>query len=542
MIGLILCSAMLAPAAPVPAGPPVPPAPPGKLDQVQLNQFANFIENLAFHVKNNYVKPTITEKELLEGAIRGLYEEVGLPVPEKVKTAIQNTGSSMSRSELLKEVRVALGNHPRLAGSQSLFAAVNGFRHATDPLCGLASSRVNAYASIDQDFGIGIELEGVVGTRWAIYQVEYRIATGTITPAGYFGKPYKADAVPSPAVFPWRVKRVIPGSPAQKAGVKPDDIITHFNGTEITAENVDKLFAEFANPRASFDLQGQQVRPDRNLTFRRGEEKPFTATLKAGEFSPESAFGVWRTAEDRWDCLLDRKAKIGYIRLGAIETGLDRRVAEMVADLTKQGCRALILDLRWCPGGYVEPGTQIAGMFLPDGSVISKMVFANPASGRGGDILAPPGGGQYAKLPLVLLVGHETIGGGELIASALRDNNRCVVIGQRTMGRATILNSIEAGFAGLQYRITIGTSLRPNGKNRQRTAESQPTDDWGVRPDEGLEVPVTADKSADLRRQADLHGLRPAGSREALPFDDPAGDPHRLEALKYLRARLGAMN
>jgi carboxyl-terminal processing protease len=240
--------------------------------------------------------------------------------------------------------------------------------------------------------------------------------------------------------------------------------------------------------------------------------------------------------------MLDRQSKIGYIRLGAIETELETRVGEMMADLAKKGCRALILDLRWCPGGYVQPGTQIAGMFLPDGSVISKMAFANSASGRGGDLMAPPGGGQYAKLPLVLLVGNETTGGGELIASALRDNDRCVVIGQRTFGRATIQNVIDAGFAGLQYRITVGTSLRPNGKNRHRSAESQPTDDWGVRPDEGLEVPVTVDKSTELRRQAELHGLRPAGSREALPFDDHAGDPYRLEALKYLRAKLGAMN
>ena len=114
------------------------------------------------------------------------------------------------------------------------------------------------------------------------------------------------------------------------------------------------------------------------------------------------------------------------------------------------------------------------------------------------------------------------------------------MIGQSTFGRATIQNSLPVEFGNLQYRITVGTSLRPNGKNRQRTPDSQPTDDWGIRPDEGLEVPITADKSAELRRQADLHGLRPADSREALPFDDPAEDPFRLEALKYLRLKLGA--
>jgi carboxyl-terminal processing protease len=139
----------------------------------------------------------------------------------------------------------------------------------------------------------------------------------------------------------------------------------------------------------------------------------------------------------------------------------------------------------------------------------------------------------------VLLVGSETTGGGELIASALRDNDRCVVVGQRSVGRASVQNVRDAGFAGVQFRVTTGTSFRPNGKNRMRKPDSQPTDDWGIRPDEGLEVPVTADKSAELRRQADLHALRPADSRDALPFDDPAADPYRLTALVYLRKHLG---
>jgi C-terminal processing protease CtpA/Prc len=137
-------------------------------------------------------------------------------------------------------------------------------------------------------------------------------------------------------------------------------------------------------------------------------------------------------------------------------------------------------------------------------------------------------------------VGQETVGGGELIASALRDNDRCAVVGQRTVGRAAVQNTLDAGVGGqmVQFRVTTGTSLRPNGKNRQKKPDSGPLDDWGIRPDEGLEVPVTADKSAELRKQADLHSLRPADSREALPFDDPATDPYRLVALKYLRKKL----
>ena len=115
---------------------------------------------------------------------------------------------------------------------------------------------------------------------------------------------------------------MIPDSPAQKAGVRPDDVITHFNGTEITADNANKLFAQFAFPPQMFDPQtGLPMPPDRTLTFRRDGEKPFTVTIKGAAYTPASAFGVMRTAEDKWDCMLDRQYKIGYIRLGAIEIG-----------------------------------------------------------------------------------------------------------------------------------------------------------------------------------------------------------------------------
>jgi C-terminal processing protease CtpA/Prc len=539
---LVALTLLLAPAAPVPV-PPIGGTPAGGVNEHQAQQFATLVDALAQQVAAIYVRKlddTHPERVLLEAAIRGLYDEVGQAVPESVATEIRQVNHSLDRIQLLKKVRIQLGNHPKLAGSQSLFAAMNGFRHATDPICQLASPRVTTYASVDQDFGVGIELEGVTGLRWTQYSVEHGIATGRIGPVGYFGSVPKPEAVTCPAVFPWRVKRVVPGSPAQRAGVKPGDLITHFNGTEITAANMNRLFGEFANPQPVFDPQtGRPVGPTRTLTFQRVGEKTFSPTLTCGTYTPESAFGVIRTADDKWDCLLDRKEKIGYIRIGPIELGLEAKVEQMLADLMRQGCRALILDLRWCPGGYVDPGTQIAGLFLPDNTVIARMEYRNTArAGTSGEIRTPPGGGKYTQLPLVVLIGQETTGGGELIASALRDNDRCVCIGQRTVGRASIQSTLEAGFANLKFRVTTGTSLRPNGKPRQKLPTSQPTDDWGIRPDEGLEVPVTADKSAQLRQMAELHALRPADSTESLDFDDVTTDPYRLAALAYLRKKL----
>jgi C-terminal processing protease CtpA/Prc len=528
---------LLAPAAPVPAPPPVQ-AP--NADRFKAQEFARVVYQTAAGVQARYAKP-VEIKELIEAAVRGLYEECGLEVPERVEAAVKRASGATELVETLTDVRLLLANQPALNGPRALFAAINGFKHATEPVCQLVSPRANTFASIDMDFGIGLELEGVSGPKWIIYQVEYKTALGHYPPTGWLGPVPKPDAVAAPASIPWRVKRVIPESPAQKAGVKPGDVITHLNGTEVTAENVNKLFAQFAfPPQQAFDPRtGMPLPPDRTLTFKRGEGKPFSVPIKGTPYTPASAFGVMRTPEDKWDCMLDRQYKIGYIRVGAIEMGLDEKFGQMLADLEKKGCRGLILDLRWCPGGYVTPGERIAGQLLPPNAVIAHMKYRDPNSGRSGDVRNPFAGTRYTDVPLVVLVGQETTGGGELIASALRDNDRCVLLGQRTVGRASIQNIIDGGFGGLQFKVSVGESFRPNGKSRQRKPDSGPNDEWGLKPDEGLEVPVTKDKSAELRRWAELHSLRPADSNEALDFDDPLKDPYRLKALDYLRKKLG---
>lgn len=539
MNGIAFASVLIAAGSPIPVTPNDRPL--GIVDRNQAEIFARIVYLLSRKIKDQSVVEDASDKDLIAGAIQGLHDEVGIPVPEPVSRAIQSANSADSLVELLAITRINLGNHPKLAGSRSMFAAINGFKHAIDPLSMLLSPRMNSYASIDQDFGVGIELEGATGLAWSIYQVENAIATGVSPPIAYFGPVPKSDAIPSPAALPWRVKHVVPGSPAQKGGVKPGDRILRINGVEINAANANIAFRNFAVQRFAFDPQtGRAVDSDRIILFQRNDEKPFEVTLKYGLYNPEAAFGVLRLNETKWDCMLDREAKIGYLRIGAIEPSLDDKVADMMAGLAKEKCRGLILDLRWCPGGYVDPGTRIAGMFLVDGSVIAKMKYRRAEAGNSGDFMVPPGSEKYLEIPLVVLVGQETIGGGELIASALRDNNRCVVIGQRTAGRASIQNTVEAGYAGLQYKLTTGISFRPNGKNRQRKPNSQPTDDWGVRPDEGLEVPLTLDKSRELRLQAELHSLRPADNRLALAFDDPYKDPCRLAALVYLRKKLAA--
>lgn len=532
-VGLMLC----VPAAPVPAQPPVA-AP--KADRAKAQEFATLVYRTGENVAARFVTPA-EMRDLAGGAIRGLYEECNLAVPDRVSQALRGAATARDLADVLTDVRLLLADQPALRGPRALFAAINGFRHATDPSCVLTNPRTNSFASIDMDFGIGIELEGVTSQAWMLYQVEYKTARGQYPPTGWMeGRPRPED-VSVPVGVPWRIRRVVPDSPAQKAGLKPGDAITHFNGTAIAADTTAALFAQLAFPAQMFDPQTGLPKPvDRTLTLRRDGGKPFTVSVSSTPYTPTSAFGVIRTAEDKWDCMLDRTHKIGYIRLSTTEMGVDEKVAEMLAELDRRGCRGLILDLRWCGGGYIDPGLKVAGMLLPEGAVLAHMKYRNTPTAnndriRRNDFTDVPT--RYTRLPVAALIGPDG-SGGELMASALRDNDRCVLIGQRTPGRGAIQNRIENVFGGLSFRITVGESFRASGKPRQRKPDSGPLDDWGVKPDEGLEVPVTRDKLAELRKWADLHSLRPAGSNEALDFDDPNDDPHRLKALDYLRKKL----
>ncbi len=535
----IIGSILLAPAAPVPVPPPALVSP---ADRTQANQFGSMIFNTAQTVRGTYYLE-VGMKEMLAGAIRGLHDEAGLKIPEDVLQAIDRAGDNNEMLNLLIETRIRLGNLPALAGPRSLFAAVNGFKYATDPYCSLANQRINSIVSSDNDFYIGLELEGANGQRWSAYLMEFQIAAGALPATGTFGPLPKLDAVPSPAGFPWRVRRVIPGSPAQRAGVRPGDTLTHFNGEEITAANANRLFAKFAQTGTVFDPNtGQPLPLKRTLKFKRGNAPPFEAVLETQHYVPESIFGVMRKGEGKWDCLLDRDFKIGYVRVGPVEEKSDVKLAEMLDELIRQGCRGLILDLRWCPGGYVTPGTLIAGQFLKANDIVAQ-VKSKPIPGSAPlpEIMraTAPSAGKFSDVPILVLVGFETLGGGELIAAALQDNRRCEVMGQRTAGRAALQNTIEAGFGHLQYKVTTGATLRPTGKPRGKLPGSKPTDDWGIKPDPGLEVPITADLSAKLKRWAEEHALRPAESLESLEFDDPAKDPYRTAALAHLRKKLG---
>jgi carboxyl-terminal processing protease len=195
--------------------------------------------------------------------------------------------------------------------------------------------------------------------------------------------------------------------------------------------------------------------------------------------------------------------------------------------------RGIIFDLRWCPGGYLDPALNCARLFLGEATIATiKSRNAQP------DVKQSTGEGAFQGLPMVVLINEQTSGGAELIACALQDHKRALMVGERSRGKASVQSQIPSfefpdAPAGLNLKLTTGIFYRPSGKNLNRFKNSKPTDDWGVLPDQAF--PVSRAMSEQLKHWWELQALRPGPSAERLPLDNLDADPQLKAALSALR-------
>src|SRR5262249_25544570 len=127
---------------------------------------------------------------------------------------------------------------------------------------------------------------------------------------------------------------------------------------------------------------------------------------------------------------------------------------------------------------------------------------------------------RFTDFPMVVLVNRETTGGAELIAAVLQDNQRAVIAGQRTRGKASVqtvwrLTGVDRSLVltvpapELALKLTTGILIRPSRRNLNRFAESTPADVWGVYPDPGFESRVSPELSRQLAHWWQQQSLRP---------------------------------
>lgn len=520
MLPLFVLTGVLS-AAP-PGLEPVSPSQPADTQlQSAAREYAASLFNVIAHIEQQYIRPVSTA-DLVEAALAGLYEAARQPMPESLAAEIKRMGDS-ERMALIRRVREELGSHDALRGSRALVASLKSLPKALDPHSGLTGPK--EFQSLEDGVPqIGLEfplappapsLTNIVIDGPRLGQEAIRAQTDSL-PAG-----------------PVRVSAVQPGSPAQKAGIRPGDLVISVDGRSPEDPAFVVAFQRLLPIRGVFRPESiHRAGPIKLKLLRAGQNQPIDVSLTPTSFRTETIFGARRRADGTWDYLLDPVDRIGYIRIGHIQLTSHKDFAEALRSIRSPALNGLILDLRWCPGGYLGESSTIARLLLaPDQMPIARQ---RDRSGQVTPVEVEPIEIEATDFPVVVLVNNETSGGGELIAAVLQDYGRATIAGQKTVGKSSVQRSLDR--IGIPFKITTSVLIRPRNKNPQ--AAELPADEWPVRPDPGREIPATSELSRQLKTWYTLSALRPADSTEALPLDDPENDPQRQAAVQMLR-RMG---
>lgn len=508
-------------------------APPVSSDvRSQANAYANQMIATFQYIQNTYFRK-VSAAVLAEAAVTGLFEVAREPLPSGMKADLGRAETLDDVRPILVAARERLGDAEAVRGQAGVLVSIKALTRVLDPYTGIPNRNDSrrAFTSSPGMAGIGVELEGDVDAL-----VPQQIEMG-----GMNTRPPVRAAGPT---GPVRIAEVLPGGPAQLAGLRPGDVITHVDGRALDATTGAQAVARLSNPAA--DGGGGKVA----LTLRRaGRTELIHVDVIPTMFRPETVFGVRRRSDNSWDHWLDAKARIGYVRIGFIDSwtdpntgtataGTDAEAANALANLLSGGMRGLVLDLRGCPGGFIAPAVKLIGLFVKEGLVATVKSANRPDQPNTRYATSPLEEPLVRGIPIIVLINAETIGGGEMIAAALQDNKVAELAGQRTFGKGSVQQTNSLPNTNIPYKMTNGLIYRPNGKPLQRMPDAKPGDAWGVSPDRGLEVPVTSDLNRQLKEWMRLQVLRPGGSREPLPLDDPENDPARQFVLRELLKRV----
>ena len=259
------------------------------------------------------------------------------------------------------------------------------------------------------------------------------------------------------------------GTPAYKMGIRAGDIITHIAEEELKEDTTtEDVVRKLRGPK------GTNVA----ITIRRvGFEEPIRMTITRAEIPTRSV---------RYAFMLE--PGVGYIMLSDFTHTSSKEIYEAIQKLEKQGMKKLLLDLRGNPGGVLEQAVDVTDVFVPKGSMVT---YTKGRTASSAQEYYAPGEGTHFDHPLVVLVNRGSASASEIVAGAIQDHDRGVVVGQRTWGKG-LVQSVYTLSYGAGLALTTARYYTPSGRWIQRDytdllAYVNPGD-----PDAGAETSETA--------------------------------------------------
>ena len=238
-----------------------------------------------------------------------------------------------------------------------------------------------------------------------------------------------------------RVASAIPGTPADRAGLRRGEVILAANGHRLRGKSTDAAVALIrGTPGTSVSLR----------VLRPGARKPETIRVKRADVRVPAVRGTIRRAGGE---------RVAYVRMASFTAGSHGELRDAVDRLYRRGAAGLVLDLRGNGGGLLDEAVLAASVFLRDGQRVVSTKSRTQGS-RTYRALGDP----VPRKPVVVLVDHDTASAAEILTAALSEHGLATVVGTRTFGKGTFQQALDLPNGGA-LDLTIGRFFTANGSS-----------------------------------------------------------------------------
>ncbi len=284
----------------------------------------------------------------------------------------------------------------------------------------------------------------------------------------------------------------LPGTPADKAGIKAGDRILAIDGIDTTGMLVDDAVSR---------IRGDKGTPVKLMIIREGMKEPKELTIVRDKITVESV---------KWKTVKVSGKKIGVITITHFNEKTEAKFNEAVRSILLEDPQGVILDLRNNPGGFLDTAVSVAGEWVPHDVIVTEKFSDGTKKNYASD-----GKSRLADVPTVVLVNGGSASASEIVAGALQDHAKATIVGEKTYGKGSVQDYTE--FAdGSALKLTVALWFTP--KDRSINKE-------GIAPD--VEVKLTpADFEADKDPQYDK-AVDILTGKEKVPAAPPAPAPSR---------------
>jgi carboxyl-terminal processing protease len=292
-------------------------------------------------------------------------------------------------------------------------------------------------------------------------------------------------------------------TPAAKAGILSGDQVLKVNGSSTERMELQDVVNALRGPvgrKVTLTLMRPSTKEIKEYTLERVEIK--VASVKATHLLPSDLTGSF---------------KIGYVRLIQFNEPTAEELGKALDALQKQGMQALILDLRNNPGGLLNSAVDVCGQFLPANTKVVSTQGRAVSQQR--DYATSGAAKERPHFPMAMLVNEGSASGAEIVAGALKDLRRAILVGETTFGKGSVQNVLQLP-DGSALRITTAKYYTPS---------KQVIHGNGVTPN--IRVPLTTEQARLLFTSRGTESMNPEDERNAIK----SRDPQMLRAIDALK-------